>query len=470
MEEQFIGSYRIIKKIGIGGMARVYLGVHRDIPNLKVVLKIVGDPRLVERFKQEADKLALLDGHPNICKIKHFFNHGDDFVIAMEYIEGIDLEERIKNEEKLPVAESLKIISDVLDILEFAHQKGIYHRDIKPGNIMIDNSGRVKIIDFGIAKAKTDPNLTIVGTACGTPAYMAPEQFVPSEQTDYVLVDIYAIGVTLYYMLTGRLPFEGDNPFAMRDIKLFNDPARPRELNPEIPKEVENIILKSMKREPSERFQTAAEMKTAIDCMNKNAGDITSSKQATDRTKSSPKPKFKKSLIILPLSIMAVIAVLIYQFYPAKSNKTVPPPSPPDTSQVNQEKAVATPETTAVIVSKPTGIIDISVEPFGDIYIDNNLLKGKANGAFFTSDTGRHIIRIKNGEAVKKEFIDTILLATGQRFQKQYSFIIVTPKIQTPSKPISNMGEIRVGSNPKGAFVFIDGEQQRHQTNFGFPV
>ena len=204
MTDEHIGNYKVIEKVGAGGMAKVYLAVHKDVPNLKVVLKILSDSRLIDRFRQEADKMALLDGHGNICQIKHFFNHEDNLVIAMEYIQGKTLEELINAREKIPVKEAVDIAIKVLETLQFAHKKKIYHRDIKPSNIMIDNSGQVKIIDFGIAKAEDDPDLTVAGSACGTPSYMAPEQFTPSVRTNYALVDIYAVGTTLFHMLTGK--------------------------------------------------------------------------------------------------------------------------------------------------------------------------------------------------------------------------------------------------------------------------
>ncbi len=225
MEERYIGNYKILKRMGVGGMAKVYLAVHEDVPNLKVILKILDDIRMGDRFKQEADKLALLDGHPNICRIKHFFSHGEETVIAMEYIDGMTLEEKIKSDTQLTLEEAVRIISEVLDTLSYAHEKKIYHRDIKPGNIMIDSSGNVKVIDFGIAKGEADPNLTVAGTACGTPAYMAPEQFDDSEGALNAQVDIYAVGVNLYYMLCGEQPFKGDNQFAIRDEKLFGQQA-----------------------------------------------------------------------------------------------------------------------------------------------------------------------------------------------------------------------------------------------------
>ena len=194
MTERQIGNYRILKQIGAGGMAKVYLAVHKDVPNLKVVLKILSSPQHAARFMQEADKLALLERNPNICHIRHFFNHEDELVIAMEYIDGKSLEEMIAEKGKFPVEETIRIIVDLLAALAFAHDKEIYHRDIKPGNVMFDREGQLKIIDFGIAKGKTDPQMTIVGTATGTPEYMAPEQFAGGEHLDYAKCDIYAVG------------------------------------------------------------------------------------------------------------------------------------------------------------------------------------------------------------------------------------------------------------------------------------
>jgi len=314
-------------------MARVYLAVHKDVPNLKVVLKILSDARMVERFRQEADKLALLDGHASVCRIKHFFNHGEDFVIAMEYIDGTTLEDIIKEDGKIPLPEAMKIASDVLSTLEFAHNKDIYHRDIKPGNIMVDTSGVVKIIDFGIAKGKTDPNLTVAGTSCGTPAYMPPEQFNPTEEIDYGLVDIYAVGTTLFHMLTGELPFKAENQFALRDAKLFNDPPSPRDINPDIPRKLEAIILKALDRAPEKRYATAAEMKSAIDALREQI-DSSDIKATISTPPSDPKPKPEKTEgknysrpLLLMAPIIIVIAVAIY--WTLFLNKETSPPEPP---------------------------------------------------------------------------------------------------------------------------------------------
>ena len=316
MVDQFIGNYKILKKIGAGGMAQVYLAVHKDVPNLKVVLKVLSDPRLVERFRQEADKLALLDGHGHICQIKHFFNHGDEIVIAMEYIDGETLDEIIKEKQKLPIGDALRIIRDVLETLEFAHKKGICHRDIKPSNIMLDRDQQAKVIDFGIAKGETDPDLTVAGSSCGTPAYMAPEQFTPTVKANYVLADIYAVGTTLYYLATGQLPFDDENIFMLRDAKMFSDPTRPRKFNPEISHDLENLILKALAKTPEDRFGSAAEMKTAICCLLKDfepaLKDTATLNESQDlaRKRSGRTPKKGRRNIIVP-AVLGLIAVAV---------------------------------------------------------------------------------------------------------------------------------------------------------------
>jgi len=469
MEEQFIGSYKVLKKIGAGGMSRVYLAVHQDVPNLKVVLKILSDPRLGERFRHEADKLALLDGHPNICRIKHFFNHGEDTVIAMEYIDGMDVDEKIKEEGKLTTEESLQIISDLLDILEFAHQKGIYHRDIKPGNIMVDKKGQVKIIDFGIAKAETDPHLTLAGTACGTPAYMAPEQFTPTQDTNYALVDIYAAGTTLYTMLTGECPFKGDNEFAIRDAKLFSEAPKPRSLNPDIPKPVEEIIMKSLAREPAERYQSASEMRAALDATRRTAkvGVPSGPPDMTIDVRTAPKRKSRKPLLAgVAVIVLALAAFAAYEFWPSDSEKGEA--AKLDTIAVLEDATGEGPDISEIPVVPATGIISINVTPSGDIYVDDSLLGKRTKSASLTCDTGIHIIRVENEKATRKVRYDTVSLAADEKLTRDYQFII--RQEPPPPRPEPAFGQVRVGSSPAGADVYIDGEKQRGKTIYTFKL
>jgi serine/threonine protein kinase len=539
MAEQLIGNYRVLKKIGVGGMAQVYLAVHRDVPNLKVILKILSDPRLAERFKQEADKLALLDGHSNICRIKHFFNHGDDTVIAMEYIEGETLEEKLKRTGRLSVAESLKIVHEVLGILDFAHHKGISHRDIKPSNIMIDNTGQVKIIDFGIAKGESDPNLTIAGTACGTPAYMAPEQFTPAGDTNYNLVDVYATGTTLFHMLTGDLPFKGDNEFAIRDAKLYSEPVKPRTVVPNISKQLEGIILKAIEKDPQKRFQSTQQMSDALADLLEGYPEA---KEATGEMdvgvpvangrsprRVSGKPPYKR--IIPVVLVIAVLGVLAYRLFfygsepgqPEKGRLLSPADgevltesrrpvlewaanagpggryvleyaSDSDFSDsktllrfasvdtlpnelengtyywrvyvMNEDGVRGEPSAPYLFVidvpraTIPEGKLTINVRPAGDIYVDDELLARNKAAATTILDTGTHVIRVENSDSREKVRRDTLRITEDADVQRSYSFSF-------PPAPPEEI-EVRVGSMPRGASVYIDGELQAHKTNYAF--
>jgi len=352
MAEEFIGNYKVIQKIGAGGMAKVYLAVHKDVPNLKVVLKILSDNRLIDRFRQEADKMALLDGHGNICQIKHFFNHGDDLVIAMEYIHGETIEELIEKRGRLPIKETVEIVIKTLETLQFAHNKKIFHRDIKPSNVMIDKSGNIKIIDFGIAKAEDDPDLTMAGSACGTPAYMAPEQFTPSVRTNYALIDIYAVGTMLFHMLTGELPFKGENQFVLRDAKLFNDPAKPRQFNKDIPKKLENIVLKALDKDYHERYQSADEMRQELldymessgyDTQHPTYDDITEVTDSKSRKELATRPKGRGPIYIGTIAVL--LAVAVYMIFFRGGGPSVPEPpallSPANNAELEKLPALA---------------------------------------------------------------------------------------------------------------------------------
>ena len=265
MMDEFVGKYKILRSIGAGGMASVFLASHRDVPNLKNILKKLTDPQLADRFKREADKLAQLDGHIGVCQIKHFFEHNGDFYIVMEHIEGPTLEELVKSDSPPDVPRAVEITRSILATLDFAHRKGIIHRDIKPTNIMIDRHGQVKIIDFGVAKGEADPELTQSGTSLGSPRYMAPEQFNLTENIDWIRCDLYAVGVTLYYLLTHEHPFKGDNVYEICAAKQRNNVKPPSQINPAIPLALEAVALKAMACDPGLRYATATEMRSALE-------------------------------------------------------------------------------------------------------------------------------------------------------------------------------------------------------------
>ncbi len=265
MTDVFIGKYKVIRKLGAGGMASVYLASHRDVPSLRTVLKELGDIQLADRFRREADKLAQLDGHGGICQIKHFFEAEGKFYIVMEYIEGPTLDELVRGDNPPDLLRCLDITRSILGTLDFAHRMGVVHRDIKPTNIMIDRIGQVKIIDFGIAKGAADPDLTQVGASLGSPRYMAPEQFNAAAAIDWVRCDIYAVGVTLYFLLTRDYPFKAASIHEMCEAKRLGLVEPPSRLNPAIPPWLEAVVLRAMAKDPAERYASAAEMRAALD-------------------------------------------------------------------------------------------------------------------------------------------------------------------------------------------------------------
>ncbi len=264
MVEEFIGKYRVLHKLGAGGMASVFLAAHRDVPSLRVVLKEMCDPQMIERFRLEAEKLAVLDGTSGVCQIKDFFDANGRFYIAMEYIDGPTLDDLIRSDQPPDLDRSLALVQSVLTILDYAHRQGVIHRDIKPTNVMIARDGQVKIIDFGVAKGATDPELTQVGSSVGSPRYMAPEQFRTSETVDWVRCDIYAVGVMLYYMLAHRYPFEGADTYEIFEAKREGTFIPLATVNPAIPPDVEAAVSRAIARDPAQRFPSAAAMRDAL--------------------------------------------------------------------------------------------------------------------------------------------------------------------------------------------------------------
>lgn len=439
MSEKSIGSYKVIRRIGEGGMAKVYLAVHRDVPNLKVVLKILSDPRLVERFRGEADKLALLDGHARICQIKHFFNHGEDIVIAMEYIDGQPLDKLLKNEGLLPFTESVRIISDVLETLDFAHQRGISHRDIKPGNVMIDSNKQVKIIDFGIAKAESDPNLTIDGSSCGTPTYMAPEQFNPTDRTDYVPADIYAVGTMLYYLLTGKLPFTGDNAFALRDAKLFSDPPPPREINSDIPESLQKIVLKALQKNPEDRYGSAREMRGAIQKINIEAPRQAAAERKTEHIQPGRKKGRGKLVPILAgLVVIVIAAYLIFTMGGGEDGPLTPKLFAPRSGmEIGTPRATFSWEATAGEGGSYSLEYSIDRE-----FSNPRLIEEITTTTFTTADSlpdGQYFWRVK---AIDQN-------GNGGEYSQVYAFNVVVPE------SVLARGQIAVTVTPSGD-IYVD--------------
>ncbi len=255
------GRYEIHELIGVGGMANVYRCTD-TVDDREVAIKILKDEYLnneefIRRFKNESKAIAMLS-HPNIVKV-YDVSFGDMIqYIVMEYIDGITLKEYIDRQGVIEWKDVLHLTTQVLRALQHAHESGIVHRDIKPQNIMLLQDGTIKVTDFGIARFSDKATRTMTDQAIGSVHYIAPEQ-ARGDVTDGK-TDIYSVGVMLYEMLTGRLPFEGDSAVTVALMQLQSTPKRPREVNPSIPVGLEQITMRAMEKQPERRYTSAAEM------------------------------------------------------------------------------------------------------------------------------------------------------------------------------------------------------------------
>jgi serine/threonine-protein kinase len=265
----FDERFEITDIISRSGMSSVYKAT--DLKTARVValkvplLKLESDPAFFSRFEREEEIGRALD-HPGILKIIPVDpKERSRPYLVMEYLEGQTLDEVMQRVKPMPEADALRIVSRVCDALEYLHKHGVVHRDLKPQNIMLCNDGSLRIMDFGIAKAATSKRITFGGFSptLGTPDYMAPEQ-VKGQRGDE-RTDIYSLGAILYEMVTGRLPFEGQNAYMVMNARLAGDPVAPRTHNPKLRPEVEEIVLHAMARDSGDRYQSAAEFKADLE-------------------------------------------------------------------------------------------------------------------------------------------------------------------------------------------------------------
>jgi serine/threonine-protein kinase len=263
--------FRITQLIARSGMSSVYKATDLSAGSpvaLKVpFMEFESDPGLFSRFEREEAVGKLLD-HPYILRVVPV-EHKSRPYIAMEFLEGQTLRQRLSSGGKLPVAEALNIASRVCEALEYMHRQEMVHRDLKPENIMLCKDGSLRIMDFGIVKVSGMRRLTFSGfsPALGTPDFMAPEQ-VKGKRGDQ-RTDVYSLGAVLFEMITGTVPFEGSTPFQIMNARLTGDPPAPRSINPDIPPEVEEIVLHAMQRNPDDRYPSAAAMKAELDAPEK---------------------------------------------------------------------------------------------------------------------------------------------------------------------------------------------------------
>src|SRR6266540_2310111 len=260
------GRYEVGRLLGAGGMAEVYEGHDRLLARrmaIKILLsQYAHDPAFLERFRREAQSAASLS-HPNIVSVYDTGSDGDTWFIVMELVAGNTLRDLIHLHGPVHPARAAEICSEVAGALAVAHARGIVHRDVKPGNVMLTTEGKVKVMDFGIARASAVPSITQTSAVVGTAQYIAPEQAQGLEVDGRT--DVYALGCCLYEMVTGQVPFSGPTPVAIAYRHVREEPTPPRALNPDVPPPLERVCLKAMAKRPEDRYQTAAEMQRDLE-------------------------------------------------------------------------------------------------------------------------------------------------------------------------------------------------------------
>jgi len=269
----FDGRYQIVRKLGSGGMANVYLAEDQELGR-RVAIKILDDrhardAQFVERFRREAQNAAGLS-HPNIVSI---YDRGDSegtYYIAMEYVEGRTLKELIVARGPSPLGIAIDYTRQVLSALRFAHRNGIVHRDIKPHNVIVDGEGRVKVMDFGIARAGAASQMTEAGSIIGTAQYLSPEQArgAPVDQTS----DLYSTGIVLYELLTGTVPFTGETPVEIAMKHLSQVPAPPSTHRAEVPRDLDYVTLRALAKDSTDRYHSAEEMDSDLERIARGIG------------------------------------------------------------------------------------------------------------------------------------------------------------------------------------------------------
>ncbi|MDO8420363.1 MAG: serine/threonine-protein kinase, partial [Rubrivivax sp.] len=259
-----LGRYKLVKVLGRGAMGVVYEATDTRLSRtvaIKTVLRgfLADESTSADysaRFQREAQAAARLN-HPHVVAVFDFGEQEDVSFIVMEFVRGRELGQAFAAGETFSLEEAVRIMGELLDALAYAHEHGIVHRDVKPANVMIDNAGRVKLTDFGVARvADTNQDRTLPGTMVGTPSYMAPEQILGLAVGSRA--DIFGAGVVLYQFLTGTRPFVGGGPFGIQRKIVHDEPVPPSQVNPAVPAAFDAVISRALAKRPEDRYETAA--------------------------------------------------------------------------------------------------------------------------------------------------------------------------------------------------------------------
>jgi serine/threonine-protein kinase len=316
----FDGRYQVVRKLGAGGMANVYLAEDQELGR-RVAIKILNDrhandEQFVERFRREAKNAAALS-HPNIVSIYDRGEAEGTYYIAMEYLDGRSLKELIVSRGPAPVTVAIEYARQILSALRFAHRHGIVHRDIKPHNVLVDAEGRVKVTDFGIARAGAS-QMTEAGSIVGTAQYLSPEQARGSAVD--ARSDLYSLGVVLYELLTGTVPFSGDTPveIAMKHLSQTAEP--PSKKRPDLPRDLDLVVMRALAKDPEDRYQSTEEMDADLERIQRGAAVSAVTEESATQIMRAP----ATTAALAPMAHTAATMIS-----PARRQAPIPPLPPP---------------------------------------------------------------------------------------------------------------------------------------------
>ena len=432
----FARRYQIIEELGRGGMGTVYKVLDKEV-NEKIALKVLKpeisfDLKTIERFRNEL-KIARRISQPNVCRMYDLMKESGTYFITMEYVSGEDLKSTILRLGQISMGKALIIAKQICAGLAAAHQLGIVHRDLKPHKIMIDRAGNVRIMDFGIARSAKSRGLTESGAIIGTPEYMSPEQALGDEVD--IRSDIYSLGVVLFELVTGRVPFEGTTAVGVAMKQKTELPTEPMSINAQIPQEFNNLILKCLEKDPKRRYQSADEVLEQIVRIERGfptTDSIRPEKRTSKEVPTRRTPKFVIPGAVALAALILVAGLLIFKPWEWFSGGRDDRKGADQNVVVKKDDKKGEEDEKLAVRS---GSFEITSEPVGaDVYLDDQLLGKTPLKQELAS--GSHKLRLAL-PGYKMRMAD-IAIEAGKTFVETYvlepSYILLIKSVPTGAR------------------------------------